>query len=92
MAIVFATLLIASMSLAVIPSATVSAHTPPWDLTTFAYINVAPNPVGVGQQASILMWLDKTFDPSISLDKRLQIPQLQTHHNSTRRFSYNTDF
>jgi outer membrane protein assembly factor BamB len=67
MAIVFATLLIASMSLAVIPSATVSAHTPPWDLTTFAYINVAPNPVGVGQQASILMWLDKTFDPSISL-------------------------
>ncbi len=34
------------------------AHTPPWQITTYAYINVAPNPVGVGQQVLVVFWLD----------------------------------
>jgi len=65
--IAIAILLIVSMgaSSLLIPAA--NAHTPSWDIPTFAYINVAPNPVGVGQQVSVLMWLDKTFDPSIAL-------------------------
>jgi hypothetical protein len=37
----------------------VKAHDPPWDIVTFAYINVAPNPVGAGQKVDILLWIDK---------------------------------
>ncbi len=35
------------------------AHDPPWEIPTFAFINVAPNPVGVGQYVNVIMWLDK---------------------------------
>jgi outer membrane protein assembly factor BamB len=28
-------------------------------LNTFAYINIAPNPIGVGQKAAVVVWLDK---------------------------------
>jgi outer membrane protein assembly factor BamB len=34
----------------------VSAHDPPQEITTWAYINVAPNPIGVGQTATIIFW------------------------------------
>ena len=44
-----------------------SAHTPAWQIPTFAYINVSPNPVGVGQQALVIMWIDKTFSPETML-------------------------
>jgi hypothetical protein len=37
----------------------VTAHTPPWEMQTWAYIAVAPNPVGVGQRVFINMWVDK---------------------------------
>ncbi|MCW4000096.1 MAG: PQQ-binding-like beta-propeller repeat protein [Candidatus Bathyarchaeota archaeon] len=46
---------------------TTTAHDPAWDIPTYAFINVSPNPVGVNQKVSVLMWLDKTFDPSIAL-------------------------
>lgn len=42
--------------IAIIPNA--SAHTPPWQITTYAYINASPNPIGVGQQALIVVWMD----------------------------------
>ena len=64
-AILFALLLTTSMLLIALPTA--NAHDPAWNIPTFAYINVAPNPIGVGQQASVIMWLDKTFDPTIAL-------------------------
>jgi hypothetical protein len=35
------------------------AHTPAWQIPTYAYINVAPDPVGVGQQAAVMFWIDK---------------------------------
>ncbi|MDR1991888.1 MAG: PQQ-binding-like beta-propeller repeat protein [Nitrososphaerota archaeon] len=41
------------------------AHTPPWEIPTYAYINVAPNPVGVGQTVSIIMFIDKLFDGAL---------------------------
>ena len=40
----------------------VTAHTPAWEIPTFAYINVAPDPVGVGQEVLVIFWIDKTFD------------------------------
>jgi outer membrane protein assembly factor BamB len=39
---------------------TTDAHTPALKIVTFAYINAAPNPVGVGQLTNIIMWVDKT--------------------------------
>jgi len=46
-------------SMMLVPTA--NAHDPAWDITTFAYIHVAPNPVGVGQKVDIIMWVDKTM-------------------------------
>src|SRR5450759_4786459 len=66
-AIALAIFLTISMGASTILTPAANAHTPPWNIPTFAYINVAPNPIGVGQQASVIMWLDKTFDPSIAL-------------------------
>ena len=66
-AIAIALFLIVSMGASTILLPAANAHTPAWNIPTFAYINVAPNPIGVGQQASVIMWLDKTFDPSIAL-------------------------
>ncbi len=48
-----------------VPSA--SAHDPGWNIPTFALINAAPNPVGVGQQAYVIMWLTDTYDPASAL-------------------------
>ena len=39
---------------------TTTARDPPINITTFAFINVAPNPVGVGQEVDVIMWVDKT--------------------------------
>ncbi|MEM2889268.1 MAG: PQQ-binding-like beta-propeller repeat protein [Candidatus Bathyarchaeia archaeon] len=36
-----------------------NAHTPPWNIPTFAYISVAADPVGKGQTVIVYMWLDK---------------------------------
>ncbi len=49
-----------SASMMFIPNA--SAHTPAWKIPTYAYISVAPNPIGVDQPAYIYMWIDKTID------------------------------
>ena len=46
-----------AISLIALPSA--SAHTPPWQIPTFAYLNARPDPVGVGQEVIIVVWLDK---------------------------------
>ena len=35
------------------------AHTPPFNIPTFAYISVQPNPCGVGQSASLNFWIDQ---------------------------------
>ncbi len=37
---------------------TASAHDPAWEIPTFAYMSVSPNPIGVGQDALIIMWLN----------------------------------
>ncbi len=36
---------------------TATAHTPPMSIPTYAYLVVSPNPVGVGQQMFVVMWL-----------------------------------
>ena len=34
-----------------------NAHTPAWQIPTYAYCNVAPNPAGLGQTVTIGMWI-----------------------------------
>ena len=36
----------------------VNAHTPGWNIPTYSYISVSPQPVGVGQYVQITMWLN----------------------------------
>jgi len=43
----------------------VSAHDPPWEIRTYAYIVASPNPVGVGQTALVVFWLD-SYPPTAS--------------------------
>jgi hypothetical protein len=58
-AMIFTVCLMLSMSVApmLIPQA--GAHTPPIQIPTLAYINVGPNPVGVGQQVNVGFWLNQ---------------------------------
>jgi hypothetical protein len=49
-------MLIFAFSLIALP--TTNAHTPPWTLQTYAYINVAPNPAGVGQDVTVVAWIN----------------------------------
>jgi hypothetical protein len=61
LAIAIALLLTVSIgaSMVLIPNA--NAHTPPWNIPTYAYIWAAPNPIGVGQTEHIYLWLDSVF-------------------------------
>ena len=34
-----------------------NAHTPSWNIPTYAYVSVAPNPAGVGQTVTVGMWV-----------------------------------
>jgi outer membrane protein assembly factor BamB len=49
--------LIISMASSVVLIPTTNAHTPPWNIPTYAYVNAAPDPIGVGQKITINMWL-----------------------------------
>jgi hypothetical protein len=49
-------LLLFGAVLAILP---VSAHTPPWTVSTYSYIVVAPSPIGVGQTTYVTYWIDK---------------------------------
>jgi len=50
-------LLLFSLTIAIIPIA--YAHDPPWEIDTWAYISVEPNPIGVNQPVFVTMWIDK---------------------------------
>jgi outer membrane protein assembly factor BamB len=52
-------LLMASITASILLIPETSAHTPAWEITTYAYINVSPDPIGVGQKATVVVWLDK---------------------------------
>jgi outer membrane protein assembly factor BamB len=55
-AAIVALILVTSTAITLLPNAT--AHTPPWTIVSYAYISVAPNPIGVGQTAAVCMWVD----------------------------------
>jgi hypothetical protein len=57
--IAIAIILTLTIAIPIVAIPLANAHTPPWAVSCFAYINAAPDPVGVGQQVSILIWVDK---------------------------------
>jgi outer membrane protein assembly factor BamB len=56
--ITIAIFLMLSMSASMKLMPTASSHTPPWQVPTYMYISVSPNPVGVGQQVNVNFWVD----------------------------------
>ena len=65
-ATLIALLLTLSMIASIIPVPTTNAHTPPWQIPTYAYVSASPNPIGVGQTALVGFWIDKAL-PSSSI-------------------------
>ena len=65
MAILIIALLAISMTASIALSPNTKAHSPPWNIATVAYVNVSPNPVGIGQTALIVMWIEN-LNPSAS--------------------------
>ncbi len=57
--IVASLVILMASSMILLPVPTVTAHTPGWDIPTYAFVSAVPNPIGVGQRVDILMWLDK---------------------------------
>ena len=53
LSILFVLSMIASITQ--IPDA--NAHTPAWQIPTYSFLNVSPNPVGVGQTVNVNFWL-----------------------------------
>ena len=53
-----AMLLILTFAISFFAMSTANAHSPPWTIISFPYIVPAPNPIGVGQTVSIVMWID----------------------------------
>ena len=60
-AIAIAILLIISIGASMMLLPTTSAHSPAWQVPTFAYVQALPNPIGVGQTATVYMWLANTY-------------------------------
>ena len=50
------TILTISSIAAVLP--TVLAHDPPWEIPTWAFMSISPDPIGVNQEALIVMWIN----------------------------------
>jgi len=64
-AIAIAIFLMFSMAASMMLVPTASAHTPPWNVPTYAYINASPNPVGTGQSVEVIMWLNLVIDGAV---------------------------
>jgi hypothetical protein len=58
-AILFMAILAISASASIILLPNTSAHTPSWDIQLFAFVNVGPNPAGLGQTVTVGMWLNE---------------------------------
>jgi len=53
-----------SMIVSITTAPNANAHTPPWNIPTYAYIYALPNPIGVGQTIQVYMWLDPVYGAS----------------------------
>ncbi len=56
-AIAVALFLMFAMAFSLLALPNVVAHDPPWNYETYTYLTVSPNPIGVGQEALVVIWL-----------------------------------
>jgi len=63
--IAIAMLLMFSMVVTLVAIPVAIAHDPPWTIPTYAYVNAAPDPVGVGQSVALTGWIDKVPPGSV---------------------------
>ena len=57
-AMIIASILVLTISSQMLLTPSANAHTPVWNIPSFAYISVVPSPVGVGQTAQVYLWVD----------------------------------
>jgi outer membrane protein assembly factor BamB len=55
---IVALLLMISTAIPLMTLQTANAHTPAWNIVSYAYISAAPSPVGVGQTVYVYTWVD----------------------------------
>ncbi len=58
-ATMIALILLISIATSMMLVPTASSHTPPWTVKTYAYIDVNPDPVGIGQTVYVTFGIDK---------------------------------
>jgi hypothetical protein len=46
-----------SMVITLVAVPLVNAHDPPWQIPTYSFCSVSPNPIGVGQQVNVNFWV-----------------------------------
>ncbi len=56
-----ALILLITMTVSIFALPSTDAHPTPWAIPTYAYISVTPNPVGVGQDLNVVVWVDKAL-------------------------------
>ena len=60
-AIAIAILLTITLATSTLLIPNVTAHSPQWQIPTYAYLIAEPNPIGVGQTIQVYMWLDPVY-------------------------------
>jgi hypothetical protein len=60
-AIAIAILMTISMAASIMLVPIADAHYPAWQIPTYAYIVAEPDPIGVGQEVHVYLWLDCVF-------------------------------
>jgi outer membrane protein assembly factor BamB len=68
MTMIFALCLLFVITTSLILVPTTTAHTPAWKLNSYAYLFAAPDPIGVGQNVYISMWIDVSLPGSSVLN------------------------
>jgi hypothetical protein len=61
LAAAIALFLVLTIAVTIVALPTANAHTPAWEIPTYAYIHAAPNPVGVSQTVSVYIWLTNYY-------------------------------
>ena len=69
--ILIALILMLTIAIPLIALPEANAHTPSWEIPSYAYLVASPNPVGVGQRVAIVMWIDIPMpSASVNNDRR----------------------
>ena len=74
MAIMIALLLTISIvsSIALVNAHNTATDKSVWQIPTYAYVVAAPDPIGVGQEAHVYMWLDPVYGAAGGTSARLE--------------------